>query len=82
MSGYEQQIPLKMEVDDDDDYNNNDAVHGQHPPGRDINSIPDPDDPEAREEALRQELAGVNQINSVIEGVITSLDKARENMTV
>ena len=37
---------------------------------------------DAREEALRAELAGVQQINSVIEGVISSLEKAKENMEV
>ncbi|KAG0632618.1 DASH complex subunit Duo1-domain-containing protein [Tuber brumale] len=33
-----------------------------------------------REEALRAELAGVQQINSIIEGVVSSLEKAKENM--
>ncbi|KAF8468816.1 DASH complex subunit Duo1-domain-containing protein [Kalaharituber pfeilii] len=37
-------------------------------------------DPEARDAALRAELAGVQQINKVIEGVIGSLEKARANM--
>ena len=41
-----------------------------------------PVDPEARDAALRAELAGVQQINKVIEGVIGSLEKAKANMEV
>lgn len=37
---------------------------------------------EAREAALRRELEGVRNINEVIEGVIGSLDRAKENMEV
>lgn len=39
-------------------------------------------DTDAREAALRAELAGVRQINTVIEGVVASLEKAKENMEV
>jgi hypothetical protein len=39
-------------------------------------------DPEAREAALRAELQGVEQINNVIENVLNSLDKAKDNMDV
>jgi hypothetical protein len=39
-------------------------------------------DQDARDETLRAELAGVQQINAVIERVISSLEKARENMEV
>ncbi len=35
---------------------------------------------EAREAALRAELEGVQNINTVIEGVIGSLEKAKQNM--
>ncbi|RPB21040.1 hypothetical protein L211DRAFT_744964, partial [Terfezia boudieri ATCC MYA-4762] len=35
---------------------------------------------ESRDAALRAELAGVQQINNVIEGVIGSLEKAKANM--
>jgi len=42
----------------------------------------DPVDPETRDAALRAELAGVQQINKVIEGVIGSLEKAKANMEV
>ncbi|KAI9704237.1 MAG: hypothetical protein M1836_007098 [Candelina mexicana] len=38
------------------------------------------DTKEAREAALRKELEGVRNINEVIEGVIGSLDRAKENM--
>ena len=41
-----------------------------------------PVDPETRDAALRAELAGVQQINKVIEGVIGSLEKAKANMEV
>ena len=37
---------------------------------------------EAREAALRKELDGVRQINKVIEGVVDSLEKAKDNMDV
>lgn len=37
---------------------------------------------DAREEALRAELAGVQQINAVIEGVVSSLERAKNNMQV
>lgn len=37
---------------------------------------------DAREEALRAELTGVHQINTVIEGVVASLEKAKDNMEV
>ena len=41
------------------------------------------DDPEeAREAALRRELEGVRNINSVIEGVLASLERAKGNMGV
>ena len=35
-----------------------------------------------REEALQAELAGLQRINEVIEGVLSSLDRARESMSV
>ncbi len=37
---------------------------------------------EAREAALRKELAGIRNINQVIEGVVDSLEHARGNMDV
>lgn len=36
----------------------------------------------AREEALRRELEGVRSINEVIEGVVSSLERAKGNMDV
>jgi hypothetical protein len=36
----------------------------------------------AREEALQKELEGVRSINEVIEGVISSLERAKGNMDV
>lgn len=41
-----------------------------------------PVDQDARDAALRAELAGVQNINKVIEGVIESLEKAKANMEV
>ncbi|KAL8796560.1 MAG: hypothetical protein Q9182_007363 [Xanthomendoza sp. 2 TL-2023] len=40
----------------------------------------DSDDGEAREAALRKELAGIRTINQVIEGTIDSLERAQGNM--
>ena len=40
------------------------------------------DHEEAREAALRQELAGIRSINAVIEGVVESLERAKGNMEV
>lgn len=37
---------------------------------------------EAREAALRKELAGIRNINQVIDGVVDSLEHARGNMDV
>jgi hypothetical protein len=37
---------------------------------------------EAREAALKQELESVRNVNKVIEGVVESLQKARDNMDV
>lgn len=37
---------------------------------------------EAREQMLRQELESVRNVNRVIEGVVESLQKARDNMDV
>ena len=37
---------------------------------------------EAREVALRKELEGIRNINGVIEGVVDSLEKAKDNMDV
>ena len=37
---------------------------------------------QAREEALKRELEGVRHINEVIEGVISSLERAKGNMDV
>lgn len=39
-------------------------------------------DTDSREGALRAELVGVRQVNTVIEGVVASLEKAKENMEV
>jgi hypothetical protein len=36
----------------------------------------------AREAALRRELEGVRNINQVIEGVIATLERSKENMSV
>lgn len=41
-----------------------------------------PVDKDARDAALRSELASVQQVNNVIEGVIDSLEKAKANMEV
>jgi DASH complex subunit Duo1 len=43
-------------------------------------AIQKPDDPEARDAALKQELESLRRINQVIEGVIDSLDKAKDNV--
>ena len=40
------------------------------------------DTEESREAALRKELAGIRNINQVVEGVVESLDKAKGNMDV
>ena len=40
------------------------------------------DTEEAREAALRKELAGIRNINQVVEGVVESLEKAKGNMDV
>ena len=40
------------------------------------------DHEEAREAALRRELAGIRSINEVIEGVVESLERAKGNMEV
>lgn len=40
------------------------------------------DTQEAREAALRKELAGIKNINQVVEGVVESLEKAKGNMDV
>ena len=40
------------------------------------------DDPSRREGALRAELANIRNVNEIIEGVISSLDRAKENMNV
>jgi hypothetical protein len=37
---------------------------------------------ESREDALRRELESVRNVNKVIEGVVESLDKAKNNMAV
>ena len=37
---------------------------------------------EAREAALRQELQNIRNVNKVIEGVVESLQKAKDNMAV
>lgn len=42
----------------------------------------DADDHEAREVALRKELAGIRNINQVIEGAIDSLERAEGSMGV
>lgn len=39
-------------------------------------------DLQAREDILRQELTNVRKVNEAIEGVIQSLDKAKQNMKV
>ncbi|KAL8821112.1 MAG: hypothetical protein Q9223_000804 [Gallowayella weberi] len=49
------------------------------PKSRDANDG-DSDDGEAREAALRKELAGIRTINQVIEGTIDSLQRAQGNM--
>lgn len=43
--------------------------------------MPD-DQSEARDAALRAELEGVKRINEVVEGVLSSLEKAKSNMGV
>ncbi|KAI5805531.1 DASH complex subunit Duo1 [Peziza echinospora] len=59
---------------------------GAPPPGRTFTSRGQqqqqraPPDQDSRDAVLRAELAGVRQINKVIEGVIGSLDKAKANM--
>lgn len=45
-------------------------------------SKPKHEDQQARDQALRQELAAVRKVNETIEGVIESLDKAKTNMKV
>ena len=43
---------------------------------------PNHEDQEAKDRALRQELANVRKVNETIEGVIQSVDKAKTNMKV
>jgi hypothetical protein len=43
---------------------------------------PSHEDQEAKDQALRQELANVRKVNETIEGVIQTLDKAKTNMKV
>ena len=45
-------------------------------------SEPNHENQEAKDHALRQELASVRKVNETIEGVISSLEKAKENMGV
>ncbi|KAL7267033.1 hypothetical protein RUND412_010396 [Rhizina undulata] len=47
-----------------------------HPPRHGPSAV----DQEVRDEALRVELAGVRQLNKVVEGVVASLKKSKENM--
>jgi DASH complex subunit Duo1 len=43
---------------------------------------PSYEDQEVRDQALRQELVKVRKVNETIEGVLQSLDRAKENMGV
>ena len=45
-------------------------------------STTDETDQDAREQALKQELAGVQHLNEVMETVITAMSTAKENMDV
>ena len=45
-------------------------------------STTDQTDQDAREQALKQELAGVQNLNEVMEAVITAMSTAKENMNV
>lgn len=40
------------------------------------------DRPQSRDESLRQELASIRRVNEAIEGVISCLERARENVKV
>lgn len=61
-------------IDDDDDEDMSDDPEPSSSRHNDVD--------EDREAALRFELESVQNINSVIEGVIDSLDRAKENMGV
>ena len=58
------------------------SKQSNHSTERQPNNDTDPTTPEAREATLRRELSGIRNINSVIEGVISSLDRAKGNMDV
>ena len=72
--------------DDDDDLEYEDQKHQPHPstdpktPSRSAHDSSQNDD-DQRDAALRRELEGVRNINSVITGVIASLETARSNMS-
>ena len=57
------------------------AAAGQHPTTPANQNAPF-DAEEAREAALRRELEGVRKINEAVEGVIATLERARDNMGV
>lgn len=64
-------IPEPMADDDDDEM-----------PMPMASAKPSVVDTDSRDGALRAELVGVRQVNTVIEGVVASLEKAKENMEV
>ncbi|KAI5788426.1 DASH complex subunit Duo1-domain-containing protein [Geopyxis carbonaria] len=66
-----------LKIDDEDE--NNGSTPVAHTPRSRNNGVIDQ---EAIEESLRAERDGVHQINTVIEGVVSSLQKARQNMEV
>jgi DNA-binding NarL/FixJ family response regulator len=73
----EDRLPISNLAIHDDDANNSREI-SQKPRIYGVSAIEN----EVREEALRAELQGIQQVNSVIEDVLSSLKKANEKMTV
>lgn len=88
---------LQLSDEDTEDLWNSPSKRGAHktykPRSSDEMSVPEPQQPhdggdtlfdrqEAREAALQHELHAVRNINEVIEGLLSSIDKAKGNMEV
>lgn len=70
---------LRIQNDDDE------TMHYDEEHAEDLRasgSKPSLMDPETRDEMLRAELVGLRQINTVVENVVSSLEKAKSNMEV
>jgi hypothetical protein len=81
---FDSPIPPKTNSKDTSAPSNGNAVEGsaQTQQGKARQPHSQLDAEEAREAALQQELENVRKINTVIEGVVESLEKARGNMDV